>query len=271
MKQLSLLFVAVCTSCLLALSTFAGPEALPSGKEMKQVAPVPPPPCFDWSGFYVGAFGGYKFAQVDTDLDATGDWDFFPLDQANIQDHAPRDLDTGGGEAGGLIGYNFQWRCWVLGLEADGGYLWLRNSESSGTFSNPLATDKSIQSAFRTHYLFTLGPRFGYAFGNLLPYVTGGLAVGDFDFEQRLHNVFPNGPYRSEGETEDTRVGWMVGGGLQYALTTHWSIRGQYQYIDLGDVSFDADGNPAIFVGFSTHNRASLREHNASFALMYKF
>ena len=33
----------------------------------------------------------------------------------------------------------------------------------------------------------------------------------------------------------------MVGGGLQYALTDHWSVRAQYQFIDLRDLDFDSD------------------------------
>ena len=57
---------------------------------------------------------------------------------------------------------------------------------------------------------------------------------------------------------------------MQYALNAHWSVRFQYEFIDLGSVSFDSPGS-AGFVDFSTHNRADLREHNASFALMYKF
>jgi outer membrane immunogenic protein len=103
-----------------------------------------------------------------------------------------------------------------------------------------------------------------------LPYVTAGLAVGDLDFEQRLHNVPPNGRYFSAGEVEETQVGWMVGGGLQYALTDRWIVRSQYEFIDLGSVAFDADGS-APFTGFSTHNSARLREHNSSWSLIFKF
>jgi outer membrane immunogenic protein len=109
-------------SAALALTALGGPEPLPSGKEMKEVAP-PPPECYDWSGFYVGAFGGYKFASVDTRLDATRDWNPFPLDQAIIHDHSADNLDTSGGEVGGLIGFNFQRGCWVFGIEGTGGYM----------------------------------------------------------------------------------------------------------------------------------------------------
>src|SRR2546428_8746611 len=71
MKKLTPSFAA-----LVVLSTFvyAGPEPLPSGKEMKEVAPAPAPTCFNWSGFYVGGFCGYKRSNVDLDLTLSGSW-----------------------------------------------------------------------------------------------------------------------------------------------------------------------------------------------------
>src|SRR5438309_4521930 len=134
MKQLSRLTTLFCACAALALTVVAGPEPLPSGKEMKQVAPAPVPECFNWTGFYVGGFGGFKFASVDTNLEATGAWFSFPVDKAAIEDHAADNLDADGAELGGLLGYNYQWNCWVFGVEADGGYLWLRDSFDSGTF-----------------------------------------------------------------------------------------------------------------------------------------
>ncbi len=55
--------------CLVFSLAYAGPEALPDGKEMKQVVPMTAT-CPHWTGFYLGAFGGYKFSNVDTDLRA---------------------------------------------------------------------------------------------------------------------------------------------------------------------------------------------------------
>jgi opacity protein-like surface antigen len=37
-------------------------------------------------------------------------------------------------------------------------------------------------------------------------------------------------PTREGGQTRQTNAGWFVGGGLQYALTEHWSVRAQYEY-----------------------------------------
>jgi outer membrane immunogenic protein len=276
MKKLTLTVTIFSVLCALA---YAGPESLPSsGKEMKQVMTTPAPECPSWSGFYIGGFGGFKFNNVDTDLRLDGDWILTnDTDRFDIQDFANDDLDSDGGEAGGLIGYNFQMNHWVFGLEVDGGYLWSRDSHNSGIFfaSGGAGGEFSIATSFESHYLITAGPRIGYAFCRWLPYVTGGVATGDIDYRQTVRSNFGNGgnDFRQQGSTDDSNVGWMVGGGLEYAITNHWRVRGQYQYIDLGDVSFDTAGESRFFnfTGFTGHHEVSLREHNASFALIFGF
>jgi outer membrane immunogenic protein len=260
MKKFTLAFAGLCAFCALA---YAGPEPLPSGKEMKEVAPAPPA-CPNWTGFYIGAFGGYKYGVFDPSTRVVEDE---VEDSLAIDSHGSKNLSTSGGEVGGLIGYNYQWNKWVLGLEAAGGYLWLRNSNEVN-FSTPSDTSPGYfeATAFKTHYLATIGPRIGYAFCNWLPYVTGGVAFGDLHFEQRIVELDDFSEDRSKSENN---VGWFVGGGMQYAFTNHWSARVQYQYIDLGDVSFDH------FSPFEeiTAGRSSvdLREHNVSFAIVYGF
>ena len=267
MKKTTLTLIISFAVCALM---HAGPEPLPSGKEMKEVAPAPPP-CPTWSGFYVGIFGGYKFASANQTLELNGAWDTNSTRERDpLEPAGSGDLDTSGGEAGGLIGYNFQWNRWVLGLEAAGGYLWLRDSSAINFAVEGTSPTYEVDAGFRTHYLFTFAPRFGYTFCRWMPYVTGGLAVGDVFYEQEIINQSVT--FREGGSVDDTRAGWMVGGGLEYALTDHWHVRAQYQYIDLGTASFDSS-NSTTFPGFdySGHHELELREHNASFAIIYKF
>jgi outer membrane immunogenic protein len=263
---------------------YAGTAAV-SGKEMQQVAPAPPP-CCDWSGAYVGLFGGYKFSVVDTNLDLSGGWDdpIFGLHDFHhrVEAAGSQDLDNDGGELGGLVGYNWQFGCFVLGVEAAGGYLWAKDSNTSPVIpSDRFFPDAEVRSSFKTEYLFTFAPKFGYAFGNFLPYVTAGLAVGDMIFQQNVRlvihnpgaNLFSHAATEG-GEDSENRAGWMVGGGLQYCLTAHWSVRAQYQYIDLGSEHFgDHVHNlgEVDFKDFPAQSDVELREHNASVAIMYKF
>jgi len=255
------------------LAALAGPEPI-SGKEMKQVAPVPPP-CPSWTGFYLGGFAGYKFSVVDTDLNLDGEWDNIPSEIPSTLESDTPDLDNSGAELGGLLGFNYQWHNWVFGAEAAGGYLWARESEAKEVSVSTFDTYE-LSNSFKTHYLFTFGGKLGYALCKWLPYVTGGLAVGDLDYDQQIVNLDlreVNESFRQRGSASDTNVGWYVGGGLEYALTHHWHLRGQYQYIDLGDVDFNTAGTgvggPAFL--FTGHHEAELREHNASFALIYQF
>jgi outer membrane immunogenic protein len=249
---------------------YGGPEPLPSGKEMKEVAPAPPP-CPNWSGFYVGISGGYKFASANQTLELNGAWDTNSTRERDpVEIKGSGELDTTGGELGGVIGYNFQWNNWVLGLEAAGGYLWLRDSSAINFDVLGTTPTYEVDAGFRTRYLFTFAPRFGYAFCRWMPYVTGGLAVGDVFYEQEIINQTLAPHFFEGGNTDDTRAGWMVGGGLEYALTDHWHLRAQYQYIDLGTASFDSSSDLGGLT-YTGHHELEVHEHNASFAIMYKF
>ena len=144
MKKISLVVAMLYAVFALA---YAGPERY-SDKEIKEV--VPPPPSPRWTGFYVGAFGGYKFGSTPMDLSLGGDWNFRPQDRNLVEAHAPDNLDASGAEAGGLIGYNYQFtNNWVVGLEAAGGYLWLRNSDEKRDFSHPGGRGLQYQDIFQ--------------------------------------------------------------------------------------------------------------------------
>lgn len=267
------LLLTLATSCILGAIASAGPEPY-SGKEMKQVAPMPPP-CPSWTGFYVGGFGAYTYGVIDPTLKLDGFWDAFapPGDSANLESFGSNDLSASGAELGGLIGYNYQWNKWVFGAEASGGYLWLRNSDHGDTLGQQRPIDPLvISTSFKSHYLATFGPRIGYAFCRWLPYVTGGLALGDLDLEQHIRSVQGQGTFREGGSTSGTNVGWMVGGGLEYAITNHWRARGQYQYIDLGTADFNSAGTGFQSApGYTGNDEVSLHEHNVSLAIIYGF
>lgn len=289
MKKFALALSLLCAACGL---TFAGSEPMASGKEMKQVVP-PAPECPSFAGFYGGIFGGYVRSNVDLDLDLTGAWENFEAGFEGINDHQPGSLDNDGGELGGLIGYNFLFgNHWVFGLEAAGSYLWARDSDFEGTFAVDQTDAYNLTNSFKTHYLFTVAPRIGYAFCRWMPYVTGGLAVGDLDYSWRLVNVGAResgkGTFVDNNHESETNAGWMVGGGVEYALTNHWHVRAQYQYTDLGSVGFHSAGTggpnvaaarsliPGVPEGFSASaftadHEADLTEHHASVALIYQF
>ena len=99
----------------------------------------------NWSGFYLGAMGGYAKENADT----------FALS---------------GGFAGGTAGYNWQTGNVVLGLEADGAW-----ADVGATVGIPglASADYTIRS------MGTVRGRIGYAFDQVLLYGTGGYAWSD--------------------------------------------------------------------------------------------
>ena len=261
--------LALMISCALSAFAYAGSESY-SGKEMRQTAP--PGPEFNWTGFYIGGQVGYKFTNTDLNLDLYGNWDTTgnDVDKAAILDQAPNEWESDGFEAGGMIGYNAQVSNFVVGLEVAGNYLWVDDSSTKNFIvSHPLSTDSDITltTSFDTRYLVTVAPRIGYAFGRFLPYITGGLALGEVDFSQGI--VYNNLSYTQAGSTSEMETGWMAGGGLQYAFNDHWSVRAQYQYVDLGEHHFRTEGD--TFPGFFGDHEIEVREHNVSLGIIYKF
>ncbi len=113
-------------------------------------------------------------------------------------------LSPAGGFGGGQIGYNFQRGNIVFGGEAD-----IQGADISDT-------GYGLKS--KMNWFGTVRGRVGYAFNRALVYGTGGFAFGGVN---------------NDGYSE-TQTGWVLGGGVEYKLTPAWSVKGEYQYLDLG-------------------------------------
>ena len=255
----------------LVLGSFALVFAGPDGKEMKQVAPAPTP-CPSWTGFEVGGFGAFVEGVADTHLDLTGEWEEFHDVEVFLQNRAERSFSTGGGEIGGLIGYNYQFAGnWVIGAEFDGGYMFLRNEVERQFLATSPDHDTDLfaaEASYKTHYLLTVGGKLGYAFCHWMPYATGGAAWADTDVSARFAE--PGEDFRFQGSASNTQTGWFVGGGLEYMITNHWRFRTQYQYCDFGNTGFTRTfGDPAD--PFISHRSVDLKEHVVQFAIVYGF
>jgi outer membrane immunogenic protein len=69
----------------------------------------------------------------------------------------------------------------------------------------------------------------------------------------------------------ETKVGWAAGGGLEYALSRNWSVKGEYLYIDLGKVSSTADSDTAPGFGLTVNSASRATLHTVRAGLNYKF
>jgi outer membrane immunogenic protein len=245
MKSLTSFVVALLASSTLAL---AGPESLPrdSSKD-KEVMAAPAPSCpINWGGFYIGVNGGYSWGDADTSFNPLPD----PVSFVNIE---PITLspDPTGFIGGGQIGYNWQWNSFVLGVETD----FQGSSMDGSTTNDPIinlngtsnAAGTFIEARQSTDWLGTFRAKIGFVpFCRLLVYGTGGLAYGHVNYFADTDFTAQGGPFYLSS-FDRTEVGWTVGAGLEYALSTHWSIRAEYLYYDLGNESSTApasDGRP---------------------------
>lgn len=137
-------------AAIIALSPAAFAADMPVAQAPVE-AMVPEQASFDWSGFYIGAFGGYGWGETDDGFDS---------------------VDIEGALAGGTVGYNHQMGQFVVGLEADGAW--------SGIEGDDAAFDTSID------WLSTVRGRVGFALDNFLIYGTGGAAIGEVSYDDGI-------------------------------------------------------------------------------------
>jgi outer membrane immunogenic protein len=190
---------------------------------------------YDWSGFYIGANGGYGSSRKCYDLTAlNGGGGLAPF-------AAPEGCHNAtGGVAGGQVGYRWQSAAWVFGVEAQGDWANLTGSNSSLAFL-PLSNRSTIKS----FGLFT--GQVGYSWNNALLYVKGGAA-----FANDKYNQIITATGQINDAASETRWGGAVGVGVEYGFTPNWSAALEYDHMFMGSHSNTFTGLVAPVVGIPT-------------------
>jgi len=168
--------------------------------------PAPLTRVYDWTGFYFGANGG-------------GGWGHSFWSGPGIG------FGLTGGQVGGTVGYNKQLGNIVFGVEGD--IDWSSFDGGSNSAGCPVNCSTSDS------WISTERGRIGYAFDRFLPYITGGLAVGDI-----------RAAALGVGSGSAVNAGWTLGAGLEYALPGNWSLKAEYLRVDLG--RFNCTGCSAL-------------------------
>src|ERR1700710_569191 len=194
---------------LLATSFMAQAADLP--QKTYAPAPVMVAAIYDWTGFYIGANGGYGTSR--------NCWGFVPVAGTVIPDGCH---SQSGGILGGQAGYRWQASSFVFGLEAQGDWASLRSSHVS--LVNPLLTDSSKVTGLG---LFT--GQIGYAWNAALLYVKGGAATTRKSFLQSttLGGIGLN-------FATANRWGGTIGVGFEYGFTPNWSVAIEYDRLIMG-------------------------------------
>ena len=196
----------------------------------RRSAPVYPDPvyapasAFSWGGFYAGGTVGYDFGSyTSTSYYST----------------------ASGIALGATAGYNYQSGNLVVGAETDLSYTDFQSKRTLGTISGKASADP----------LFTLRGRLGMTFDRALIYATAGYAGANV----KTQLVDIAGP--ALFDESHWHHGYVIGGGLEYAITSRFSAKAEYLYASL-DKSSAFSGVDATHVALHQNIiRAGLNYH----------
>jgi outer membrane immunogenic protein len=238
-----------------ALGLFGLPAmAADLGPFYRAPLPIPVP---GWTGFYVGATMGGGLSSDHVAESGTASFcnpalcGGGPSFSSALVAAVPGSFTTGrpGFVAGGEFGYNWQTGPFVLGFEADlsgstiaSGSLEGGASGVAGFPANTVGVSASANA--KVDYLGTIRARAGYlVVPPLLAYMTAGLAYGgassNTTLAEHVDGPCACGPFPAVvGSTSTPRLGWTVGGGVEYMFAPQWTVKAEYLYYDLGTVTY---------------------------------
>ena len=205
---------------LAAPASAADLAARPYAKAPAMIAAV-----YDWSGFYIGANGGWGTSRKC--------WDGYNAGGVFVGSEGCH--DASGGIAGGQLGYRWQTGTWVFGVEGQGDWADLKGRNVS--LVAPAFTNESKISAFGL-----LTGQIGYAANNVLLYVKGGAAVTDDRF--RSFVTATNVP--AANSVSDTRWGGTVVVGVEFGFSPNWSAGIEYDHLFMGNRTYTFTNNGVV-------------------------
>lgn len=231
------------------------------GEVAPKSMPVKAPPARNavtWDGLYIGAVAGAEQGASHFGY-ASGSAD-------------PRIAGILGGFD---LGYNWQNGAWVYGLEGEADLTDAKGGIGCGPLAVSTATGTSsplfaVTCNSEQSWVASITPRLGYSWDRELFYVKGGLAltrvssVATCDFGPRSGVLtlfgFPGQACAPVSPTSflsttngfsgsNSRAGWTIGYGVQFALTRNWSAKAETDYFDFGNRTLIASDGTPLSVG----------------------
>jgi outer membrane immunogenic protein len=200
--------ILLSTIALVALAVPAFAADLP--QRAPAPAPVVMPYVYDWTGFYIGANGGYGSNRA-----CWGNFGGFNTEGCNSKS---------GGLVGGQGGYRWQFGSVVFGVEAEGD--WANMRASLPSVFQPGGTDSAKVTSVG---LFT--GQIGYAWNAALLYLKGGGALANNNFV--VQNAAGTGLFFASSH----KLGATVGVGFEYGFTPNWSVGLEYDRLMMGNAN----------------------------------
>ena len=223
-------------------------------------------PVYNWTSCYIGGYvGGAWSAESVRVQDVNG----YNIATSGVYDAWNYDLKSSF-LGGGTLGCNWQpiGSPFVIGAEGEIGYLRL----TASALDFPLDPFQTINSSVRIGdwYGMVTG-RLGYAWDRALVYVKGGVAFVDVNAQVTDLVFNPN----FIAQTTESLATWTAGGGIEWAFDWNWSVKAEYMFIGLDNVSACGYSNVggAGFAAPGTYcwNHELDGIHTAKIGLNYRF
>jgi outer membrane immunogenic protein len=236
-----------------------------------------PAPTRNWDGWYVGGQVSYSAVASDFSKSVVGLTNFIfrdsVLQQPTSQFGLLAKTTTQGTGFGGFVGRNYQLDDLVFGVEANYNYFDRLTTSTSASNSleivnppgqtNPPGVTSIYgvtltgRAAAQVKDAITFRGRAGWATGNFLPYVFGGVAVGRMDVSRSVTStvtrrddvtttdffgvttttIGPTLPVPAQSQslieqkTNAFTAGWTAGLGMEYMLWGNVFMRGEWEYV----------------------------------------
>jgi len=233
-----------------AISTIA--QAADMGVPVMKAPVMAPPPVFSWTGFYLGGNIGAAWASRD--------WNDVTRGVLFNQGNNARFL------AGGQIGFNYQINNFVLGAEADADWLSRNNNNGVGVLIPGVAGGPFVVSS-DSRWISTVAARFGIAADHALFY---GKAGGGWVGERGLTVTNLATGASLTGTGSSSRSGFLLGAGIEYAVTNNWTIKAEYDYLGVSSRSFIVPLGSPFLVGDNFNNRSrNVQEFKVGFNYLF--
>lgn len=227
-------------------------------------------PDTNWSGFHAGGFLGATQGHSDART-VTGRLQYFVAEDAvQIARAGDNKLSQSNASGGLSIGWNKQFDRVLVGVEASANSLSFDKTKVRGeVYDTVPGTSFSIRQTVRANWMSALRLRLGWAQGNWLAYVSGGVARTQLKLDVTFtDNAFDGYSRTSRSESV---TGPTLGVGGEYALDAKWSIRGDYHVTRFGSIHAVSDVTSTNNSGGTLLHQADLTVHSAFVGLNYRF